>query len=199
MQPGALREEREREREEERAAREDADPEFRRQSESRWKKSAEQEKLKILEDLQLVPVITSSYTKALQVRGHWSRFINLEDRVYHEIISTWAIPKDQLYYEFGASPSASILYIVVGDSMDPTFANGDLVLVDTSHTEVYSDDIYLISEPTGNPFVRRVQRNLGSTPTTIIVSADNPNFSPQVVDLDALLVVGRVAGRFSRV
>lgn len=58
-----------------------------------------------------------------------------------------------------------------GDSMEPTFHDGDLVLIDTSETSIHSDRIYcLVIE--NELFLKRVQR----IPSGVRLISDNPRY-----------------------
>lgn len=48
--------------------------------------------------------------------------------------------------ELGVNPAALILVLVDGDSMDPTFRSGDLVLVDTSANRLVREGVYVLRD-----------------------------------------------------
>jgi phage repressor protein C with HTH and peptisase S24 domain len=61
---------------------------------------------------------------------------------------------------------------IKGDSMFPTYKNGDVVFVNTSRKEIISSNVYLIKED-NVPQVRRIIKN--SYNNTIDIISDNPN------------------------
>lgn len=78
----------------------------------------------------------------------------------------------------------------VGDSMSPTFSDGDFVIVDTSKTEVVGDGIYAVQSG-GGIFIKRVQRKLDGGVTLL---SDNERYKPMdvpVEDLDTMTVIGK--------
>lgn len=78
-----------------------------------------------------------------------------------------------------------------GDSMAPTFRDGDTLLVDTSITHLKLDAVFVL-ERSGELFIKRVQRNIDGT---YVVKSDNPQYSPQQIDdpmKAGLSVLGRV-------
>lgn len=78
-----------------------------------------------------------------------------------------------------------------GDSMHPTFGDGDILLVDTSITNLRLDAIYVLARG-DELFIKRVQRNLDGT---FLIKSDNPLYEPQRIEdpiKSGLLVLGRV-------
>lgn len=79
----------------------------------------------------------------------------------------------------------------VGDSMEPTIRDGDLLLVDTGVTEFRDDAIYLLG--LGTTFrVKRVQRLLNGA---VVVKSDNPAYASETLspeEVAAIRCLGRV-------
>jgi len=78
-----------------------------------------------------------------------------------------------------------------GDSMDPTFTDGDLLLADTGVTEIKIDAVYVIGRG-DELFIKRVQRRLDGA---VIIKSDNPLYESYVVppgEADQLRVLARV-------
>lgn len=78
-----------------------------------------------------------------------------------------------------------------GDSMHPTFGDGDILLVDTSITNIRLDAVYVLARG-DELFIKRVQRNLDGT---FMIKSDNPLYEAQKIDDPSkigLLVLGRV-------
>lgn len=80
---------------------------------------------------------------------------------------------------------------VLGDSMEPTLSDGDLILIDLSTYRVQDNAVYVLKF-NGALLVKRIQRKLDGS---VIVASDNKIYDPEVVSgemLDTLNVVGRV-------
>lgn len=90
----------------------------------------------------------------------------------------------------GINPASANFIDARGDSMEPTISDGDLLLVDTSRTEITENGIYVVV--VGNSLlVKRVQ--ILSTGGLRLVS-DNPAYEPEVVQPDAVVYL-KIAGR----
>lgn len=78
-----------------------------------------------------------------------------------------------------------------GDSMEPTLADGEPILVDRSINRIWRDSIYVLRFD-DELLVKRVQRDLGGGMTVI---SDNPRYAAQKLtagQLDQVSVVGEV-------
>lgn len=92
---------------------------------------------------------------------------------------------------FGIEPDDLILETAVGESMQPTIRDGDLLLVDTTDRTVSSFGVYAL-EIDGERLVKRVQRKLDGT---LVLISDNDIYQPDQVTGDMLrtvTVIGRV-------
>ncbi|MDI3489593.1 MAG: hypothetical protein PWP11_870 [Thauera sp.] len=79
-----------------------------------------------------------------------------------------------------------------GDSMSPTFSDGDILLVDRDVQDIKIDAVYVLSL-NGELYVKRIQRRI--TDGAVIIKSDNPLYDPVVVDNGdraRLSVLGRV-------
>ncbi len=86
------------------------------------------------------------------------------------------------------TPANLAVITAYGDSMRPTFDDGDILLVDTGVTEMRLDAIYAM-ECQGDLFIKRIQRRMGSGH---IMVSDNPNYRDQEIDARHIKVLGRV-------
>ena len=77
---------------------------------------------------------------------------------------------------------------VLGDVMEPTLADGDLVLVDASATDLARGGLYALGGP-GGAAVRRVSLGLDGRAR---VKPDNPAYDAVELDAGSLAVLGRV-------
>jgi phage repressor protein C with HTH and peptisase S24 domain len=78
-----------------------------------------------------------------------------------------------------------------GDSMAPTFADGDILLVDKGVFDLKLDAVYVLARE-DELFVKRVQRRLGGG---LIIKSDNPlHGSEEIADAKSmgLRIIGRV-------
>ena len=107
------------------------------------------------------------------------------------VVDHLAFKSDWVSTKLGADPKALVLITAVGDSMEPTIQEDDLLLLNTAENEVREDGIYCIK----NEFtlqIKRIQRMIGSE---LVVKSDNTAYQPFTVtpdQLELLEVVGRV-------
>jgi phage repressor protein C with HTH and peptisase S24 domain len=90
-----------------------------------------------------------------------------------------------------SSPDQLALITGFGDSMFPTFEDGDPLLVDRAVTDIKLDAVYVLSL-NDELFIKRVQRRLDGT---IMMISDNEKYPPQhVTDMqrNRFSVLGRV-------
>jgi len=81
-----------------------------------------------------------------------------------------------------------------GDSMEPTVADGDVLLVDLSQKGIIDGAIHVLRN-NGDVLVKRLQRGFGDQ---VIVSSDNKTYRELETTVDVLNVVGRVVWRGGR-
>lgn len=90
-----------------------------------------------------------------------------------------------------SNPANLAVLSAKGDSMLPTFSEGDILLVDCGVERTDVDAVYVI-ERHNELFVKRVQRQYADG--SIVIRSDNPNYGPEVVPADKVADV-RVLGR----
>ena len=119
--------------------------------------------------------------------GHGA-VMNWEEETVREV----RFSKRWLRHNTDASSFTTLAVITArGDSMMPTFVDGSILLVDTSHTQVKIDGVYVLRRD-DELFIKRVQRNLDGT---LDVISDNPQYKVQVISnpfKSGILVLGRV-------
>lgn len=79
-----------------------------------------------------------------------------------------------------------------GDSMTPTFSDGDILLVDRGVYDIKVDAVYVLAL-NNELYIKRIQRRI--TDGAVIVKSDNPLYDPVVVEngtREGLRVLGRV-------
>lgn len=90
------------------------------------------------------------------------------------------------------SPRNLAALTAYGDSMAPTFADGDILMVDRGITDIRLDAVYVLAY-NQELYVKRIQRRI--TDGAVIIRSDNPVYEPMVVtngNRESLQVLGRV-------
>lgn len=108
-----------------------------------------------------------------------------------EQLGAFAFARDWMRQHLGCSSGDLASVKVQGDSMEPTLAHGDEIVVDCSRRQVESAGVYVFLLR-GELLVKRVQRRLDGA---LLVKSDNPAYEPEIVSSekgDQLEVVGRV-------
>jgi transcriptional regulator with XRE-family HTH domain len=82
---------------------------------------------------------------------------------------------------------------VAGDSMEPTLADGDVIIVDTAQNRIDVSGIYVV-ELQGNLLVKRVQLRIDGS---LVLKSDNPAYEPETIQAGAAHTL-RVLGRMTR-
>lgn len=95
----------------------------------------------------------------------------------------------ELLRALGVRPEAASMIRVKGDSMLPTLADGDEILVDRDRRRVEGRGGVFVIRLDGELMVKRLRTGIGG----IEVISDNPEWEMRVVPVRALEVVGRVA------
>jgi phage repressor protein C with HTH and peptisase S24 domain len=88
-----------------------------------------------------------------------------------------------------APPERLVVLEVSGDSMFPTVANGDHILVDPTKIQIDTDGIYVIRKR-DTVHVKRITVNMGSD--SVVIKSDNPAYATETVRPEDVEVIGRV-------
>jgi transcriptional regulator with XRE-family HTH domain len=104
----------------------------------------------------------------------------------------WLFPASFMREQLHAGPSRLLVLDTVGDSMTPTIASGERVIVDTAHKTPTPDGLYAIRDTFGNIVVKRLQLLRSSRPTRVKIISDNANHASEEVALSELELVGKV-------
>jgi SOS-response transcriptional repressor LexA len=79
---------------------------------------------------------------------------------------------------------------VDGDSMEPTLQDGSIVFIDREQTNINKDGIYIASTNVGL-FIKRIRQRADGM---IELISDNKAYSPEVMLVEEIQIVGRVIG-----
>lgn len=111
----------------------------------------------------------------------------------------WGIPPAFLQGELRLSPARTHVLAVDGPSMVPDLMPGDRVLIDLTHTDPRQGGIFAVRED-GGVIIKHVEIVRGSEPPRIICKSSNATYSPfeLILDGEKVAIIGRVAGRISR-
>ena len=98
----------------------------------------------------------------------------------------------ELLRRITSAPAASLQMISVsGDSMTPTLADGDLVMIDTARKLPSPPGIFILDDGVGL-VAKRVDTVPNTTPPILRLSSDNPAYANYQRRLDEVHVIGRV-------
>lgn len=84
---------------------------------------------------------------------------------------------------------------VIGDSMEPTLNDGNVVFVDRNNINASRGGIYIFSTPNGI-FIKRLQIK---TDGQLELISDNPNYANESVNAEDVKVLGKVVGAVSQI
>lgn len=102
-----------------------------------------------------------------------------------------AFREDWVRTRLRRNPAHLVVFEAYGDSMFPTIADGDIMLVDTSEERVRGTAIYVVLA--GNEaIVKRVELKIDGS---LLVKSDNPTYEPMTLKGDQvaeLRVLGKV-------
>lgn len=114
----------------------------------------------------------------------------------HRVVAEWVMPDPFFRHELRASPDGTIFMEVIGNSMLPTLAPGDRVIVDTRQNTFGPDAIYVFDDGDGEPRVKSLKKLLGTGEVRII--SDNNSYGEDVMSLGSIRIIGRVVGKVSK-
>ncbi len=78
---------------------------------------------------------------------------------------SWSFPPGFVREQLHTSPERLLVVEVAGDSMVPTIASGERVIIDTGHTTPSPDGLYAIRDSFNSTVVRRLQVLRATRPT----------------------------------
>jgi transcriptional regulator with XRE-family HTH domain len=104
----------------------------------------------------------------------------------------WSFPASFVSDQLRTTADQLLVLELEGDSMTPTLAAGDRVILDTSHRDPSPDGVYAIRDPLEHIVVRRLQLLRSARPIRVKVISDNPNHAMEEVPATELAIVGKV-------
>ena len=104
----------------------------------------------------------------------------------------WLFPPTFVREQLHTSPNRLLVLDTNGDSMAPTIASGERVVVDTGHKTPTPDGLYAIRDTFGAIVVKRLQLLRSSRPTRVKIISDNANHASEEAPLNEVEIVGKV-------
>lgn len=98
------------------------------------------------------------------------------------VVDHLAFKSEWVKTKLGADPETLVLITAVGDSMEPTIQENDLLLLNTAVNEVGADGIYCIK----NEFTLQIKRIQRMTGPELVVKSDNPAYQPFKTSADQM-------------
>lgn len=146
-------------------------------------------------NLQPGEVIEREVTAGLGIGGDVGT-IMVDGIVQENVRAIWRLPPEMIRAELQSRETDLDFITVEGDSMAPTLAPGDRVLVNRAMARP-GDGVFVIHDGLG-PSVKRLEVLTGTSPLRIAIISDNPHHTAKEILAEDLAVIGRVIGRFSR-
>ena len=104
----------------------------------------------------------------------------------------WLFPAGFVREQLHAASSRLLVLDTTGDSMAPTIASGERVVVDTGHKTPTPDGLYAIRDTFDSIVVKRLQLLRSLHPVRVKIISDNPTHPSEEVPLAELEIVGKV-------
>jgi phage repressor protein C with HTH and peptisase S24 domain len=104
----------------------------------------------------------------------------------------WHFPASFVREQLRSSPSQLLVLDTAGDSMEPTIASGERVIIDTSHKTPTPDGLYAIRDTFKSIVVKRLQVLRSTRPPRVKIISDNANHPSEEAPLGELEIVGKV-------
>jgi transcriptional regulator with XRE-family HTH domain len=104
----------------------------------------------------------------------------------------WLFPASFVREQLHTSPGRLLVLDTTGDSMAPTIASGERVIVDASHKTPTPDGLYAIRDTFNCIVVKRLQVLRSARPPRVKIISDNPNHPSEEAPLGELEIAGKV-------
>lgn len=92
-----------------------------------------------------------------------------------------------------ANPRDLAIISVKGKSMEPTLADNDVVMIDTTKRDLSFDGLFVLRDGGASLLVKRVSR--GRRRGTVVLVSDNPAYPPAERDVEDVEIIGKVVWR----
>lgn len=134
------------------------------------------------------------YAQPSEIRDEMGRSFAAE-----AVQAEWIIPPSYLQGELRLKVETTDILPIDGPSMIPDLAPGDRVMIDRSHRDPRQGGIFAVREGDGI-IIKHVEVIRNTDPPRIMCSSSNPAYHPfeLVLDGESVAIIGRVAGRISR-
>jgi phage repressor protein C with HTH and peptisase S24 domain len=114
---------------------------------------------------------------------------------FEAVKAQWHIPAEVIRPHTSAPENRIKIITAVGDSNVPEFFPGDRVMVDTSDTVPSPPGFFAIWDGFGE-VIKRLEMVPYSKPARVRLLSANPAYEPRELDLDAVVINGRVIGKW---
>ena len=113
--------------------------------------------------------------------------------------ATWGIPSPFLTDELHIAAGRANIVRMRGDSMKDALFDGDRAIIDLDDTNVSQGGIFALLDDNAEQIIRQVEIVRGSKAQRILCTSRNAAFTSFELDLvDPVMIIGRVAGRITR-
>lgn len=102
----------------------------------------------------------------------------------------WGIPTDYVRYELRVAPKQTRIIEVIGDSMSPTLASGDRVMVNLADVVPSPGGVFVLWDGLG-VVVKRLEYIPGSDPIAVKIISDNPAHTTYERTIEEIRIIGR--------
>lgn len=148
--------------------------------------------LRLVSDKPALPFIGKTVVvPRLDVSGSMGHGLAQQDG-YMDIIERMTVSADWVRQSLSVTNPNNLAIITGrGDSMDGTYVDGDLLLVDRGVNDLKMDAVYVMAID-GELYIKRVQRQPGGM---IMMISDNPKYQPITIkptDMEGFKVLARV-------
>lgn len=106
------------------------------------------------------------------------------------VVERLAFPPDYLRKVTSSNPANLAIIGVKGESMSPTLADNDVVMIDTTKIDLSFDGLFVMRDGGASLLVKRIGR--GSKSGTVMLISDNKTYPPIERDVSDIQVVGKV-------
>lgn len=108
----------------------------------------------------------------------------------------WILPMRFMRDGMRAKASNIIAVETIGDSMEPTIHNGDVVFVDTGNRRVGAGTLHAIRDVYGEIIIKRLDIFKDGDNFKVKIISDNKSAPDRVEHLSEIAIIGRVCGLF---